>query len=427
MSFIKRLSTTSPTDMTNNPWWYSSGNTYYDIGSELPNCTCYAFGRYAEIRGSFANLPIEDAGNWWTDPLAANFRKGSTPALGAVACYGLNAGSESYGHVSIVEEIHYNNGQIDYIVTSNSAYHGTLFFTETLYASEDYLSSWMHDGHRDYYLQGFIYNDVTPAVWHAKQRWGYEYNSLEGTDNASMIIGVLVDRGWSTNAAIAAAGNSYGEGGLNPWRWQGDYISEAYIPTYSQFLEWMADEEHKDEHGYGLYGWTAADRYINATNQSRLRQYGYAPNFKNRPGNAQDGEAQTVLLDMELDAWAHGLYNYYNRAFSAAGRDINDFYWITMDEFKTGIYSGSGHYSSLEGQSISLEHLVGAFMLCWEKPGYDDSDPGDLVTGSAGYDDRCDAARYFAGISPTPPTPPTPTQSNKMPLWMMLKPITKYF
>ena len=431
MAFVARTSETSPSAMANNPWWYSTGNIYYPQ-AQLPNCTCYAYGRYAEIRNGFANLPGVDAGEWFD--YAEGFNKGvygvAQPQLGCVICFGKNPGSASYGHVAIVEEINYSNGEVVSIKTSNSGYggSGTGFFTEILDASQGYISSWMQSDGRDYYCQGFIYNDaVTPAVWHAKQRWGYDYNSLEGADNASMIIGVLVNRGWSTNAAIAAAGNSYGEGGLNPWRWQGDYISEAYIPTYSQFLEWMADSEHKYEHGYGLYGWTAADRYINATNRNRLRQYGYAPNFKNIPGNPQDGEAQTVLLDIELDAWAHGLYNYYNTAFSAAGVDINSFYWITMDEFKTGIYSDSGHYPSLANTVISLDNLVGAFMLCWEKPGYDVSDPADLVTGSAGYYDRCDAARYFSGISPTPPTPPTPTPSRKMPLWMMLKPTYKYF
>lgn len=142
-------------------WWYSNGNIFYASGFGLDvnngNCTCYAYGRWGEIRNEFANLPGGDAGTWYES--VVGFEKGATPRLGAIACYKSRSGNPNNpGHVSVVEEI---NG--DNIVTSNSGWGGPFFWTANVSGSEGYIEPWMisviHGVQKDYYCQGFIYLD----------------------------------------------------------------------------------------------------------------------------------------------------------------------------------------------------------------------------------------------------------------------------
>lgn len=148
--------------MLGNPWWYSNGNVFYAAGYGLPNCTCYAYGRYAEIQGNeyvFPQLPTGDAGTWYDNATA--LRRGSIPQLGAVACWQTSDPSTgALGHVAIVEQIN-NDGSI---VTSNSGWNAEYFWTETLYPQHQYCSSWMTTPTRKYYLQGFIYNDIISPI-----------------------------------------------------------------------------------------------------------------------------------------------------------------------------------------------------------------------------------------------------------------------
>ena len=133
--------------------WYSE-NPFYQSGYGLPNCTCYAWGRFWEIGDPLSehinrpNLPTSDGGQWWGQAVASGiYETGQLPKLGAVICF--DRPGES-GHVAIVEEIGNVNGRAC-IVTSNSAWQSTFFYTQTLYADENY--SW-----GSYNFQGFIYN-----------------------------------------------------------------------------------------------------------------------------------------------------------------------------------------------------------------------------------------------------------------------------
>lgn len=120
----------------------------------MPNCTCYAWGRFWEIGDPLSNgdhkptgLPTSDGGSWFGDVIASgNYQVGQTPQLGAVACFEDTSGGS--GHVAIVEEIDTVNGTI---TTSNSAWQSTYFYTQVLNASNNY--NWSH-----YRFQGFIYN-----------------------------------------------------------------------------------------------------------------------------------------------------------------------------------------------------------------------------------------------------------------------------
>ena len=111
---------TQPT--SDNPYFYAN-NPYYQGGYGLPNCTAYAYGRAYEILGTDPNLPMNDAGNWWSDNLATGtYPTGQTPKPGAIICWN---GSYS-GHVAVVEAV---NG--DQVTVSESAWSGPIFTTYT--------------------------------------------------------------------------------------------------------------------------------------------------------------------------------------------------------------------------------------------------------------------------------------------------------
>ena len=109
---------------------YYSQNPFYQSGYGMPNCTCYAWGRFWEIgdpnddgSNKPVNLPTGNGGQWFPQAVSNGFyQTGQTPQLGAVICFSDNNGGA--GHVAIVEEIA-SDGTI---TCSNSAYQGTFFF-----------------------------------------------------------------------------------------------------------------------------------------------------------------------------------------------------------------------------------------------------------------------------------------------------------
>lgn len=158
-------------------FYYYSDNPFYQSGYGLPNCTCYAWGRFWEIsdpNGTKANkptLPTGDAGEWFGT--VKGYEKGSVARLGAVICWSDNNGGA--GHVAIVEQIK-SNGDI---VTSNSAYNSTFFYTSEISKSNGYNTS-------SKTFQGFIYNPYVtsgsepdtpdiPILPKTKKRKGYNF------------------------------------------------------------------------------------------------------------------------------------------------------------------------------------------------------------------------------------------------------------
>lgn len=116
-------------------------------GSCLPNCVGYAWGRFYEIIGAKPALSKCNAEMWYGNT-ADGYKRSSTPALGAVACWSkgvVGNGADGAGHVAIVERIEVNGD----IVTSNSAYGGTRFYTQTYRKSAGY-------NFGAYKFQGFI-------------------------------------------------------------------------------------------------------------------------------------------------------------------------------------------------------------------------------------------------------------------------------
>lgn len=144
-TFTPRLDSSG---MEGSIYWYS-GNPFYQSGYGLPNCTCYAWGRFWEISdtsGDGSNkptLPTGDAGVWWER--VTGYETGQTPKLGAVICWSDNTGGA--GHVGIVEKIAENGD----ITVSQSAWGGTYFWTNTKSAADGY-------SYGKFTFQGFIYN-----------------------------------------------------------------------------------------------------------------------------------------------------------------------------------------------------------------------------------------------------------------------------
>lgn len=139
MAFTPRLTSAGMSSSTTY-YRYIYGTTYPNIG--LPNCTFYAYSRTMEFTindygGSWSNIyhtnnpywftgksTYPDAEGWFSTAQSYGlWETGSTPKLGAIACWSgdiLGLG----GHVAIVEEIN----QDGTVTLSNSDYDGTYFY-----------------------------------------------------------------------------------------------------------------------------------------------------------------------------------------------------------------------------------------------------------------------------------------------------------
>ena len=114
----------------------------------MPNCTAYAYGRCAEIMGCYPMQPPVDpnqnAEDWYN--YNDGLPRGSTPQLGAIACY-KDGDFSGWGHVCVLER---RNGDGTWLV-SESAYNGYTFrASHSIAANGDY-------GYGNYIFQGFIY------------------------------------------------------------------------------------------------------------------------------------------------------------------------------------------------------------------------------------------------------------------------------
>ena len=152
MGFSPRLINPSTVDK----YWISTSSGGYNRciiitgNSVLPNCVGFAFGRFMEIMNTTScKLSTNNAENWWGN-VGDGYERGQTPRVGAVICWRKGQAGNSgdgAGHVAIVEQINSDGS----ILTSNSAYGGTRFYTKTLYPPNYVMGS-------SYAFQGFIYN-----------------------------------------------------------------------------------------------------------------------------------------------------------------------------------------------------------------------------------------------------------------------------
>lgn len=125
-------------------------------GSVLPNCVGYAWGRAYEELGAASKLSRRNAEDWW-GYTADGYQRGKTPRVKSIICWRAGAtgnGSDGAGHVAFVEEV-YTNGDI---LTSNSAYGGSRFYTQRVTKASGYSIG------GNFVFQGFIYLPVSYLV-----------------------------------------------------------------------------------------------------------------------------------------------------------------------------------------------------------------------------------------------------------------------
>ena len=118
--------------------YYSSKlNRYFQTGTPMPNCVAYAYGRVYEMNGEAPLINHGSAGDWWfINKSNGYYAYGSTPKVGAVACWS--------GHVAVVEKVNKDGS-----VTISESHWGGTYFDVRTYAN---MSS--HYGQRFY---GYIY------------------------------------------------------------------------------------------------------------------------------------------------------------------------------------------------------------------------------------------------------------------------------
>lgn len=236
------------TDIRSNSYYFSNWNPFYAVvvedppGSgtyihplEMPNCTTYSFGRFAEGAGvdEVPALSTANAEDWYS--YNDGYDRGQEPKIGAVCCF-RDGNLSGDGHVCIVEEI-YQDGSI---LVTESGYNAYFWRQNIRYPGGNYPYSNSAEG---YIFQGFIYNPwVTttppePASWITGNR---QLDRSEMDSNAIKFYYRASALGASYNAILGMLANIEDESWINPGVW------ESFIPYGG---------------GYGLVQWTPYTKY----------------------------------------------------------------------------------------------------------------------------------------------------------------------
>lgn len=290
------------------------------------NCTSYCVGRWLEIcKGdkskmegllSRRNTGTWDGGAWYECSPSLQVRSGG-PQLGDIVC--ISIGNTWNGHVFVVEELHE-----DYIVCSQSEYHGVFFHVTQNYRANNYMGKWYTD--RGYKLRGFIrMKDVPsspitpdydmPTEWVVKLHY-YDMTDEDKENNAVMAAVQLYSYGWTLEAIAGALGNFQRESNIDP--------------------------QSTGSGGCGLVGWTPPRIFTTWANH-----YGYT---------WYDGEKQIefinadIFVDKDVPYLADGSLNLHPQWIAKAS-----FGWITYEEYKT--------------MTETPEEMAEIFMLGYERPG----------------------------------------------------------
>ena len=353
--------------MAQLPYWKNSeGNPY----PRLPNCTCYTFGRWWEILGYRPDVlkftPGYGNGGLWYDQLVnKGLLHGSTPRLGAIACWKDPAGNNA-GHVAVVEQIIDN----ETILTSNSGYtresaeeeERLYFWTETCtyVQGRGYCSSWELSAQYNYTNQGFIYlpSDPVNPEWISDNRY---LNQYEIEHNAQLAYRYLFSVGYTHETICAILGNMQQESGINPGIWENLQINPS--------------------RGYGLVQWTPSTYYTDWATQN-----GYS---------ISDGYPQLLWVDTVLDSGGYWVQrNGYN---------------ITYDNFKNNT------------DLNSIDYLTSAWYYNFENPGSGDTSLDARKQYAHYWDD------YFQDYDPAnPENPPVYEVNTNLKWWMVGRRLTRY-
>lgn len=222
-------------------------------------------------------------------------------------------------------------------------------------------------------------------TWHAKPSGPYGIDSTEGRDNIFEMAGCFPAA--TDEAKSAIIGNSVHEGGLNPWRWQGDTFGLS--------------------RGYGLFQFTPGSGYINSG------WPGISPNLSTTSitsgATPQDGQCQCEVVGTDyLHKWNSSCWRSYwdpqtYNALYAYRQEV-------LNRWGTGSSISQAQFS----QCQDLDAATFIFLACFEGPRVPNFDVR-----------KSTAARIYEIITgqtpPTPPVPPTPPPGSGVPPWLLKK------
>lgn len=223
--------------------------------------------------------------------------------------------------------------------------------------------------------------------WYAKPYGSYAIDSNEAKSNMIEIYNTLKPLGFTDESISGVIGNCYSESGLNPWRWQSDFVD--------------------DNNGYGLYQYTPATSYLNGA----INIEGYSPNLsvssQTNGATPEDGKAQTLAFaNNTLGKWIGDCWSplwdesEYPELYQFSRLILNAYGYgsiLTLNQYKT---------------ITDITSATFAFLACYERPSVPNPD--------SRYDNARIAYQIITGLTPPTPTP-IPTK-KKMPLWFYLRP-----
>lgn len=382
----------------NNVNWYSSSLNPFYPHAQLPNCTCYAWGRWKELGYPTESLSIGngDAFQWFPYTQARGILIcNQTPALGAIACWIRPDGAR--GHVAIVEAINADGT----ILISESGYQRPL--TDPVYNMSKYfwteiLTPLNNYSVYGYNLQGFIHPPTAQTLdWiHVETDQNPNFTQADRENNARLIYSVLLTYGWTLEAIAAALGNMQSEGLLNPGQCEFGrglpaYDSNTGIPTSIYY-----PPPSGAGYGLGLCGWTGYAGQINYPNA--VLYYCYTNNVP-----WYSGQAQCKVLDLADDP-----------TFRKLGTNDICYGWIPSSSFGNESFADFKRNAS----NRSVADLASEFLYCFEIP----ADPSATEATR-----RAQAVAWYnylinAGPVDPPYDPGVPTDPiRKMPVWQMIR------
>ena len=178
--------------------------------------------------------------------------------------------------------------------------------------------------------------------FYAKPSGGYAISSVEGTTNIQRIYNYLHNEGYADNCIVGILGNVYGESALNPWLWENN--------TYNL------------NNGYGLFQFTPASEYINATWLPD-----YAPNTDpaQTVAGADPDDALGQLYALVNDTFGKWLNTCWRSYWDP--NDYPDLY--TKRSYILNTYGSGSSLSMAQFKTITdYSDACFAFLACYEGP-----------------------------------------------------------
>ena len=245
--------------------------------------------------------------------------------------------------------------------------------------------------------------------WYADPFRYFDRYDYRCTENATIIYTILTGNyNWDIYAVCAVLANIWRESSFNPWLWE--HMSGYVNPRYYNSAT-VTDNYNYFPGGYGLIQWTPwpatpypnTQPYVDSSYAQLL--INYAPNFADRPGNANDGEAQThfIVYDMMTPGnYFAASLSYYQQPLLNVGVDITTFRNMSKTDFAAGT-----------GTPYTPTAYIGAFALNYLRP-----DANEVARRfSEMLDEFNHWYEYFSGHPPEPPEP----SLNAAAAWFVMK------